>query len=106
MRRVFLSVLSLLFFHFVFADEQSARRKVTELGGKTLLAKGRVVEVVLNKSQLDDADLALLSAFPDLTDLSLENTRASDVAMVYVAKLAKLEWLNLTALGLVMVALG
>ncbi|SVD48870.1 uncharacterized protein METZ01_LOCUS401724, partial [marine metagenome] len=56
---------------------------VAELGGKAFVSKGKVVEVVLNKTQLEDADLALLSAFPDLTDLSLESTRAGDAGMVH-----------------------
>ncbi|MGE4550356.1 MAG: hypothetical protein AAEJ57_03125, partial [Opitutales bacterium] len=77
------------------ADEESAKRRVTELGGKTFVRKGEVVEVVLNGAPVEDKGLAALLAFPALTDLSLENTRAGDADMAHLAKLPKLEWLNL-----------
>ncbi|MFP6899628.1 MAG: hypothetical protein VCA36_01715, partial [Opitutales bacterium] len=68
---------TLIFAAFAYcasADEEATKQRLAELGGKTFVRKGQVVEVVLNKTQVEDKDLAALLAFPELTDLSLENT--------------------------------
>ena len=90
-------LFSLFFVSSVFGStsSESSKRKVKELGGDLFFLKGKAVEIVLNKTQVEDKDLALLLAFPDLKDLSLENTRAGDAGMAHVAKLPGLEWLNL-----------
>ncbi len=72
-----------------------SKRKVKELGGELFFENGKVIEVVLNKTQLEDNDLTLLDGFPHLRDVSLENTRTGNAGMVYAAKLPQLEWLNL-----------
>ena len=56
---------------FASTSSETSKRKVQELGGNLFFVKGKVVEVVLNKTQVEDEDLTLLVAFPDLKDLSL-----------------------------------
>jgi len=89
--------LSLFFVSSAFGltSSETSKRKVEELGGNLFFEKGKVVEVVLNKTQVEDKDLTLLEAFPHMRDLSLENTRIGNAGMVHAAKLPKLEWLNL-----------
>ena len=83
----------LAFAFYACADEELAMQRVADLKGKTFATKGKVVEVVLNATQVEDKDLAALLTFPELADLSLENTRVGDAGMVHLAKLPKLEWL-------------
>ena len=74
----FWALLFLSFVYFVFASAslELSKRRVSELGGRLFFEKGKVVEVVLNKTQVEDKDLALLEAFPHMRDLSLESTRS------------------------------
>jgi internalin A len=76
-------------------DHDTAKRRIAEWKGKVFGDTEDVLEILLNSTQVEGKDLAILDAFPALTDLSLENTRVGDVGMTHVAKLSKLEWLNL-----------
>jgi arylsulfatase A len=57
--------------------------------------KQRVVEVVLNRSRVRDADLAHVGRLAELTDLSLEETEIGDAGIEELGDLLELEWLNL-----------
>ena len=79
--------LALMLAHAVFAlglvaADDAAKRRVFELKGKVFDNNGQVGEVVLNATQVEDKDLAFLLAFPELSDLSLENTRVGDAGIV------------------------
>lgn len=79
-------------------DPWRARARLEALGGRVLSTHGRVEELDLNRSQVDDVALRLVAAFPDLTDLSLEETRVSDAGARLLAQIAsrgRLQWLNL-----------
>ena len=52
--------LSFVCFAFASASSEISKRKVDKLGGKLFFEKGKVIEVVLNKSQVEDKDLALI----------------------------------------------
>ena len=54
-----------------------------------------VVEVNANRTQITDKDLALISDFTRMIDLSLEATTIGDAGLIHLRKLQKLEWLNL-----------
>ena len=79
----------------LWAKEKNAQQKIADLGGRLFHKKGEVVEVVLNGTSFKSGELKFLTDFPHLTDLSLEKTSARDQDMAIVAKLPKLEWLNL-----------
>ena len=72
-----------------------AARAVETLGGHVFRRESRVVEVVLNRTKVADADLSRVAEFSDLTDLSLEETGIGDAGLAHLAELNKLEWLNL-----------
>ena len=74
----------------LWAKEKNAQQKVTDLGGRLFHKKSEVVEVVLNGASFKSGELKFLANFPQLTDLSLEKTSASDEDMVVVAKLPNL----------------
>jgi hypothetical protein len=75
------------------AQEDAAA--IERLGGAVFRRDGRVVEVNLNRVRLSDGDLALLSRFTAMTDLSLEETQVGDEALKSLAPLKELRWLNL-----------
>ncbi|MED5495595.1 MAG: hypothetical protein VYB58_07700, partial [Verrucomicrobiota bacterium] len=58
----------------VAAGEADELRK---LGAGVLATAGEVTEINLNRSTITDAQLKLVAAFPKLTDLSLEQTKAT-----------------------------
>jgi arylsulfatase A len=74
---------------------QEAAEKLRALGAEVSEKEGKVVEVLLNRFAITGRVLDLVSALPDLTDLSLEDTAFDDAAAARVAGLEKLEWLNL-----------
>ena len=64
--------------------------------GATVFTRGdRVIEINANRTKIADKDLALLSEFTQITDLSLEETMIGDAGLVHLGNLQKLEWLNL-----------
>ena len=81
--------------------QAAAKAHIKDLGGHVFDRSGRVVEIVLNRTDVTDADLRFVAAFPQLTDLSLEQTRVGDDGVQQLAGLQDLEWLNLyrTRLG-------
>ena len=79
-------------------DEKKAIQALKDLGAVFFQhpKSKRVSEVKLNAiAKLKDADLALFSAFSELTDLSLEETKISGDGLKHIAELEKIEWLNL-----------
>jgi hypothetical protein len=64
--------------------------------GATVFTRGDdIVELLANRTKITDKDLALVSEFAQLTDLSLEETAIGDAGLVHLRNLQKLEWLNL-----------
>ena len=80
---------------FSFADEKKVIQQIYDLGGKIFSMQGQVVEIVLNRTKAKAPIQKFPIHFPHLTDLSLEQTEAGDMDMIDLAKLFKLEWLNL-----------
>jgi alpha-glucosidase len=81
-----------------FQDRPDPAQAVTALermGGTVFLRDGQVIEVNLNRTKISDEQLALLSGFPALTDLSLEGTTIGDRGLAHLEHLAELQWLNL-----------
>ena len=79
-------------------DEKKAIQALKDLGAVFFQhpKSQRVSEVKLNAiAKLKDADLALFSAFSEMTDLSLEKTKISGDGLKHIAELEKIEWLNL-----------
>ena len=72
--------------------------EIAALGGQVLRSPGtgNIIEVKLNGcAGLRDEDLALVSRYTSLTDLSLERTAITGTGLAHLRKLRKLEWLNL-----------
>lgn len=64
--------------------------------GATIVERaGRVAEVRLNGTNINNSDLNRLTGFAMLTDLSLERTQVDDRGMACLTGLGHLEWLNL-----------
>ena len=79
-------------------DDEKAIEALKELG--TVVFQNpetkRVTEVKLNAvAKLKDADLAHLSSFSEMTDLSMEETKITGAGLKHIAELKKIEWLNL-----------
>ena len=71
---------------------------IAALGGQVFRSPGtgKVIEVKLNGSaRLRDEDLALVSSYTSLTDLSLEHTAITGAGLIHLRRLRKIEWLNL-----------
>src|SRR5438093_6158158 len=70
-----------------FAGSQSTAEppveKLESLGARVFIQGGRVVEVNLDRTKVADADLRLVSGFPEITDLSLEETHVGDAGMIH-----------------------
>lgn len=76
----------------------SPEQEIVALGGHVFRdpKSKEVIEVKLNDSdKLSDADLKLVTGYESLTDLSLENTAVTGTGLVHLARLKKIEWLNL-----------
>jgi alpha-glucosidase len=76
-------------------DPSQAVTALERLGGTVFLRDGQVVEVNLNRTKISDEQLALLTGFPALTDLSLEGTMIGDQGLAHLEHLAEFQWLNL-----------
>jgi lactate permease len=68
---------------------------IEQLGGTVYQRDGRVVEVNLDRSGINDHLLSLVMDFHHLTDLSLEETSISDAGLMHLDGLTELRWLNL-----------
>ena len=77
------------------APVRPAIEMVQRLGGHLFFGRGEVVEIVLNQTAVQDADLQHISGLSQLTDLSLEATGIGDAGLVHTARLKNLVWLNL-----------
>ena len=77
------------------ADVREDIERLQALGAKVFEKAGKVVEVILDRTHVVDADLRLLAGFQELTDLSLEQCRVGDAGMAHLVGLKKLEWVNL-----------
>ena len=71
------------------------------IGGKVDLAGEHISTVSLKGTTITDAELAILTKLPRLTDLSLERTEVSSVGLAHVAAVTSLQKLDLahTLLG-------
>jgi len=71
------------------------------IGGKVQLAAGHVAGVSLKSTTVTDAELAILSKLPQLTDLDLQDTEVSSVGLAHVSTIKSLRTLDLgdTLLG-------
>jgi hypothetical protein len=70
-------------------------QRLKQLGATVFTRGDDVIEVNANCTDIADDDLALLSEFTEITDLSLEETTITDVGLMHIRNLQKLEWLNL-----------
>ncbi|MBP87156.1 MAG: hypothetical protein CMJ64_10630 [Planctomycetaceae bacterium] len=70
-------------------------QRLKRLGATVLTRDDDVIEVNANRRRIADKDLALVSEFTQMTDLSLEETTISDAGLVHLRNLQQLEWLNL-----------
>jgi acetyl esterase/lipase len=77
------------------SDPERQIAELRRLGGTVFERGGKVVEVNLNRTQVQDGDLDRLSRFLEMTDLSLEGTAISDAGLRRISGLKKLVWLNL-----------
>jgi hypothetical protein len=73
--------------------EQIERLK--QLGATVFTRGNEVIEVNANRTQITDNNLAQISGFSQLTDLSLEETSVGDAGLARLRNLQSLEWLNL-----------
>ena len=80
----------------VIADPIKA---IYNLGGKIESVSdgvtSRVTKIDLNRTNINDADLSVLAAFPDLVELDVRQTAITDVGLVNLRGLTKLRSLNL-----------
>ena len=76
-------------------QRQQRVQALREMGATIFLRNGRVNEISANRTSVTDAQIPLLAAFTQMTDLSLEATRFSDAGAVHLRHLQQLEWLNL-----------
>lgn len=61
----------------------------------------KVIEISANNNlKVRDSHLALIGNLREITDLSLENTLITDLGIISISKLPKLEWLNLYKTGI------
>lgn len=70
-------------------------RQLKQLGATVFTRGNDVIEVNANRTGITDKDLALVSEFTQMTDLSLEETTIGDAGLAHLHHLQKLEWLNL-----------
>lgn len=70
-------------------------QQLKQLGATVFTRSQSVLEVNANRKTIDDNDLALVSGFTQMTDLSLEETAIGDTGLSHLRDLQKLEWLNL-----------
>jgi len=75
-------------------------QQLKQLGATVFTQGDYVIEVNANRTKIADKDLALVSEFTQMTDLSLENTTIGDAGLVHLRNLRKLEWLNLYRSGI------
>jgi len=71
------------------------QEKIANWGGKTFFKRGALVEVHLNDGKFLPGELSVLESCQEITDLSLEGTQLNEQDLLTLAKLPKLEWLNL-----------
>ena len=64
--------------------EQQRIAQIERLGGAVFVREGRVVEVNLNRAKISNLQLALVSKFAALTDLSLEATPIGDEGLAHL----------------------
>ena len=70
-------------------------RRLKKLGVSVFTRGNDVVEVNANRTTIEDQDIALVSGFRQMTDLSLEETVIGNTGLIQLRHLQKLEWLNL-----------
>jgi len=86
----------------LYGGEQGAAKRLRAMGAHVFLdpETGEIREVSLNGNPaVDDATLALVGRFADLTDLSVEETAVGDRGLERLTGLEELEWLNLYRTG-------
>ena len=69
--------------------------RLKKLGATVFTRGNEVIEVNANRTPITNNDLALISDFSQLTDLSLEATSVGDAGLARLRNLQSLEWLNL-----------
>jgi CubicO group peptidase (beta-lactamase class C family)/predicted esterase len=74
---------------------KQAAQILKQKGVRVFLNQGKFTNFDANRTKIEDRDLALLSKFPYITDLSFEQTTISDEGIAHLTPLTKLEWLNL-----------
>ena len=78
--------------------ENAAAKALKELGAHVFRdpKSKKIIEVKLNGiAELTDDALIHVARFPELTDLSIEETPITGAALAHLARLKQLEWLNL-----------
>lgn len=79
----------------VAAARESPAERVTKIGGKIDQENSAVVGIDFFGTNIGDADLEVVSAFPDLQTLGLSGTKVTDAGLVHLLGLKKLHTLKL-----------
>lgn len=77
------------------SNKQDRIHRLKDLGARVFVTDGAVVEVNANRTGIEDRHLDWVSGFVEMTDLSLEGTKVTDVGLSCLSNLQRLEWLNL-----------
>jgi Leucine Rich repeat len=78
------------------AAVESPADRVTRLGGKIEREGSTVTRIDFFGTQIGDADLKVVSSFPELQSLGLSGTKVTDAGLSELMGLAKLHTLSLT----------
>ncbi|REJ94909.1 MAG: tetratricopeptide repeat protein [Planctomycetota bacterium] len=78
-------------------SREEAAARLAQIGGRLIESdSGEVVGFDAVRTEMSDADLPDLAAFPGLTELNLRETNVGDAGLEHVAELENLEFLGLT----------